>query len=194
MRRVPIVSTIIVVAAVLTMVGLGVWQIERLRQKEDLLARYASAMADVDEAQFPSANARGTEAVLFRRSTVSCRFTTDWNSISGRSRSDQAGYVHVVLCGLDGNKTAYVQAGWTQGPQHPNWKGGQVRGIIAPYIGGAARLIADPPVAGFEASARPDPNDIPNNHLAYAVQWFFFAGVALVIYALALRKRWQERD
>jgi surfeit locus 1 family protein len=39
------------------------------------------------------------------------------------------------------------------------------------------------------ANARPDPNDIPNNHLAYAVQWFLFAGVALVIYALAVRKR-----
>jgi surfeit locus 1 family protein len=30
---------------------------------------------------------------------------------------------------------------------------------------------------------------VPNNHLAYAVQWFLFAGVAAVIYALALRRR-----
>jgi surfeit locus 1 family protein len=37
--------------------------------------------------------------------------------------------------------------------------------------------------------ARPDPRDIPNNHLAYAVQWFLFATVAAVIYALALAKR-----
>ena len=52
-----------------------------------------------------------------------------------------------------------------------------------------ARLVADPPVAGLGANARPDPSDIPNNHLAYAVQWFLFAFTALVIYALALRKR-----
>ncbi|MGV3513025.1 MAG: SURF1 family protein [Novosphingobium sp.] len=194
MRRVPIVSTVIVIAAVLTMVGLGVWQLERLKSKQSLLAHYAAAMEASSEAPFPSANPQATEAVLFRRSSVNCRFTSDWNSISGRSKSDQSGYVHVALCGIDGNKTAYVQAGWTQGPQHPAWNGGKVSGLIAPYMGGTARLIADPPAPGFEASARPDPNDIPNNHLAYAVQWFFFALVALVIYALALRKRWRERS
>lgn len=193
MRRVPIVSTMIVIAAVLTMVGLGVWQLERLQWKQSLLVHYAAAMADAAEAPFPSADPQETEAVLFRRSTLNCLFTSDWNSISGRNANDQAGYVHVVLCGIGGNRTAYVQAGWTQGPQHPEWKGGKVSGLIAPYMGGAARLIADPPAPGFEPSAKPDPNDIPNNHLAYAVQWFFFALVALVIYGLALRKRWRER-
>ncbi|MBF9150521.1 SURF1 family protein [Novosphingobium jiangmenense] len=193
MRRVPIVSTVIVIAAVLTMIGLGVWQLERLQWKQSLLAHYTAAMADKAEAPFPSANTQEIEAVLFRHSSVNCRFTSEWNSISGRNANDQAGYVHVVLCGIEGNRTAYVQAGWTQGPQHPDWKGGPVSGLIAPYIGGTARLIADPPAPGFEASAKPDPNDIPNNHLAYAVQWFFFAGVALVIYTLALRKRWRER-
>ena len=28
-----------------------------------------------------------------------------------------------------------------------------------------------------------------NNHMAYAVQWFLFAATALVIYAVALRRR-----
>lgn len=193
MRRVPIVSTFIVIAAVLTMIGLGVWQLQRLQQKQNLLAHYAAAMQDSAEATFPSANPQEVEAVLFRRATVDCRFTSEWNSISGRNTSDEAGYVHIVQCGIDGNRTAHVQTGWTQGPQHPDWKGGKVSGLIAPYIGGTSRLIADPPAPGFNASARPDPNDIPNNHLAYAVQWFFFAGVALVIYVLALRKRWRER-
>ncbi len=41
--------------------------------------------------------------------------------------------------------------------------------------------------------APPDPNDLPNNHLAYAGQWFFFALTALVIYWLALRRRWREK-
>jgi surfeit locus 1 family protein len=30
---------------------------------------------------------------------------------------------------------------------------------------------------------------LPNNHLMYAGQWFFFALTALVIYVLALRKK-----
>ena len=67
----------------------------------------------------------------------------------------------------------------------PVWSGGAVTGVIAP----GPRLVADPPLAGLQANARPDPSDLPNNHLSYAVQWFLFAGVALVIYVLAVRKR-----
>ena len=138
MRRVPIVSTVIVIAAILTMIGLGVWQLERLQWKQNLMAHYVAAMANPAAVPFPSADPQQTEAVLFRRASVNCRFTSDWNSISGRNGNDQAGYVHVVLCGIEGNKTAYVQAGWTQGPQHPEWKGGEVSGLIAPYIAFAA--------------------------------------------------------
>jgi cytochrome oxidase assembly protein ShyY1 len=65
-----------------------------------------------------------------------------------------------------------------------------VTGTIAP----GPRLVADPPLAGLEANARPDPSDLPNNHLSYAVQWFLFAFVALVIYALAVRKRLAGQD
>ena len=54
-------------------------------------------------------------------------------------------------------------------------------------------VVADPPLAGLEASATPDPHDLPNNHLAYAGQWFFFAVTALVIYWLALRRRWRDQ-
>jgi surfeit locus 1 family protein len=50
-------------------------------------------------------------------------------------------------------------------------------------------LVADVPAPGLAASTPPDPAAIPNNHLAYAVQWFVFAGVALLIYGLALRRR-----
>ena len=50
-------------------------------------------------------------------------------------------------------------------------------------------IVADPPLAGLIANARPDPRDIPNNHWSYAIQWFAFAATALIIYALALRRR-----
>ena len=45
--------------------------------------------------------------------------------------------------------------------------------------------------AGLDQLAPPDPRDMPNNHLSYAVQWFLFALTALVIYFLALRKKWR---
>ena len=52
--------------------------------------------------------------------------------------------------------------------------------------------MATPPLAGLEANAIPDPSEIPNNHFAYAIQWFLFAATALVIYTLALMKRGQK--
>ncbi|MBU6269649.1 MAG: SURF1 family protein, partial [Sphingomonadales bacterium] len=73
----------------------------------------------------------------------------------------------------------------SRAPTSPDWRGGAVAGVIAP----GPRLVADPPLAGLAANARPDPGTIPNNHLSYAVQWFLFALTALVIYAIALWKR-----
>ena len=43
LRRLPLFSTLIVLIACGIMVQLGFWQLDRLRQKEALLARYASA-------------------------------------------------------------------------------------------------------------------------------------------------------
>ena len=62
-------------------------------------------------------------------------------------------------------------------------------GFVAPGADDEVRLIASPPMAGLAANARSDPRDMPNNHLAYAVQWFIFAAMAAVIYVLAVRKR-----
>jgi surfeit locus 1 family protein len=50
-------------------------------------------------------------------------------------------------------------------------------------------LVSDRAAPGLVRSKTPSATDIPNNHRAYAVQWFLFAGVALLIYALALRRR-----
>jgi surfeit locus 1 family protein len=38
-RRIPIVPTLVVLAAVATMIGLGVWQLQRRAWKEALIAR-----------------------------------------------------------------------------------------------------------------------------------------------------------
>ena len=42
------------------------------------------------------------------------------------------------------------------------------------------------------AVGKPSGADVPNNHLAYAVQWFIFAAAALIIYILAVRRRLQR--
>ena len=40
-RRVPVLASLVVIGAVAVLVGLGVWQLQRARWKEGILARYA---------------------------------------------------------------------------------------------------------------------------------------------------------
>lgn len=190
-RRLPVIPTLIVLAAVATMIGLGIWQMQRAEWKAALIEQYSQASMFSSDVAYPDADPAAVEPVLYRHSTIDCRATSgEWDAIAGRNARDEVGYVHVTLCDIGGGKTAYVQAGWSRSPVAPEWSGGEVQGFIATYNkGGGARLVASPPLAGLEASAAPDPADIPNNHMAYAVQWFFFALTALVIYVLALRYR-----
>ena len=88
-----------------------------------------------------------------------------------------------------------VETGWSKNPAAGRgWGGGLVSGIIAPDRENRMRLVANRPLQGLARSAPPSPDSIPNNHLSYAVQWFFFAATALVIYALAVRKRLKGDD
>ena len=182
-RRIPVIATVVVAAAVAVMVGLGFWQLDRLHQKEAMLARYEAAAGDgVALSSLPD----DPLEYLYRRTGFTCSRVSGWNAIAGRNADDQAGYVQVASC-----PEGEVVAGWSPQLTAPAWQGGVLAGIIAP--GGTAgwRVVADPPLAGLQANARPDPRDVPNNHLAYAVQWFFFALTAVVIYVLALRRRWR---
>ena len=54
-------------------------------------------------------------------------------------------------------------------------------------------LVLDRAPEGLSTSRAPDPSTAPNNHLSYAVQWFAFAGFAVLIYLLALRHRQRGR-
>lgn len=184
-RRLPVFSTIFVIAAALTMVGLGIWQLQRKTEKEALIARYEAALQDESTVPWPAPAEYARD--MFRRTSVVCTKVLGIDSISGKSASGQSGWVHVARCAQGGGE-ADVTIGWSQSPQPPAWTGGPVTGRIASY-GDTIRLAAEMPQAGLQPLAAPDPGDLPNNHLAYAVQWFFFAATALVIYVLALRRR-----
>lgn len=183
-RRVPVLPTLIVLAAVAVMIRLGFWQIERMHQKEALLARYAEAGAMPADVPFPQ-DAKTAEGVLYRHATIDCRKVISTTTIAGQNARGEAGLAHIATCDLVGDSRARVALGWSRSPAEAKWGGGIVRGTVAP----GPRLVADPPLAGLDANARPDPSAIPNNHWSYAVQWFLFALVAVVIYGLAVRKR-----
>lgn len=184
LKRIPLIPTLLVLLAVGTMIRLGFWQLERLHQKQAMLRDYRAALTMTAEAAWPRDGA-GAGQVLYRRSHVICDRVLGFAPVGGRNARGESGWAQVAQCAVAGGGEAKIVLGWSPSPQSPQWNGGEVRGTIA----AGPRLIADPPLAGLQANARPDPADIPNNHLSYAVQWFLFALTALVIYALALRGR-----
>ncbi len=192
MKHVPIVPTLLVTLAVAAMMALGLWQLlDRRPAKLAYLAQVAANPGRPPVA-FPDT---ADQSLLLRRATGECRAPARV-TLAG---AGAAGFRAIATCA---NGMA-VQLGTTRDPMaRVVWRGGTVSGLIshAPdsrsLLGALIdrrpqplMLVADRPVAGLTANARPDIDAIPNNHLAYAVQWFFFAGVASVIYLLALRRR-----
>ncbi|QZH76493.1 MAG: SURF1 family protein [Erythrobacter sp.] len=179
------------------MVMLGFWQLGRADEKAVMIAGFADAQ------QLPPVrleNLRTTEELLYRNVTISCSRPFQWQAVAGRNLAGQTGYVHRYTClqqsmppRSEGGplREIYGVIGWSQSPQRVDWNGGELVGVLAP-MGEQFKVVATTPQAGLEPAAVPDPNDLPNNHLAYAGQWFFFALTALVIYWLALRRRWRE--
>lgn len=201
MKRVPVVPTVLVALAVAAMIALGLWQLlDRLPAKQAYLAQLAAnpAKPPIAFPRFPD------DTLLFRRASGFCLQPTAI-ALTGAGAS---GFRAIAQCrtGAEG-PGMIVQLGTTRDPlRRVTWAGGAVGGTIshapssAPLIAGlfhhevpSLMLVADPPIDGLAANGRPDIESVPNSHLAYAGQWFFFAGVAAIIYALALVRRWKTR-
>lgn len=189
-KRVPLIATLLVAAAIAVMVGLGIWQIQRAGWKEDLLARYEGASA-LPPMAWPSSPARGEE-YYFRRATGFCVEPVGWRPTAGRNLKGESGWSFIASCrtgGAEGPRME-VDMGWSQQSRPPTgWRGGEVSGIIAPDEANIIRLVAERAAPGLQPSAPPTRETIPNNHFLYALQWFFFAAAAALIYFLALRRR-----
>jgi len=87
------------------------------------------------------------------------------------------------------------QVGWSKDPNATtSWTGGLVSGEIVRDKLTRIRLVAATPAPGLAATApvKPAVSVSPQQNRGYALQFFSFAAIALVIYVLALRKRWSE--
>jgi cytochrome oxidase assembly protein ShyY1 len=190
MTRLPFWPTVIVAAAVATMVALGIWQLRRIDQKEALVARYqaASKLPPVAWPSTPPAD----DSLLYRRSDGFCLQVVEWSAVAGQNAAGEPGWSHLASCrtgGLEGPGMR-VDMGWSKDSKAPSgWDGGPVSGVIAPDRTHKIRLVSARAAPGLVPSAPPSPEGVPNNHLFYAIQWFFFAAAAAVIYVLALRRR-----
>ncbi len=207
MARVPLLPTLLVAAAVATMIALGFWQLDRRGEKAALLATYAAnrTAAVVALPQMGPVPA----AVMYRPGRATCRRVIGWHTVGGRTREGASGFRYLAECARNVEGPGFVaDMGVAEDPAlRPAWQGGIVSGIITtePVEGGLWRrltgqaqvarpmIVAASPAPGLRATAPPDPASVANNHLAYAVQWFLFAAAAAGIYALALRQRWRAR-
>jgi cytochrome oxidase assembly protein ShyY1 len=187
--RLPLIPTIIVAAAVATMVALGIWQLQRSEWKEGLIAQYARA-SRLPPIAWPASLPGEVETLLYRRATGLCTEVVAWRAAAGRSAgNDQSGWSHIATCRTAG-AGMQVDMGWSSSSAPPStWKGGRVSGVIGPDRTNGIRLVSSRPAPGLQPSAPPSPRATPNNHLLYAAQWFFFALAAALIYILALRRR-----
>ncbi len=191
MRRLPLLPTLLVLVAVPVMIGLGVWQLQRADWKEALLVRLATNMQApvVDK---PAVFAGREDELSFRRVSTTCREVRPWQPSAARAVTGAAGYRQAIWCSegqgdpvivslgvaLDPSTRVAVPAGTAFiGPLVP-------RGSQPSFL-----LVAETPVPPLAKEAPPTPESIPNNHMAYALQWFFFAATLLAIYVIYLRRR-----
>jgi len=193
-RRLPVLPTIVVLGAVAVLIALGVWQLRRATWKQGLLARYAAA-EKAPPIAFPTEPLRDDQLPLFRHATGVCLRVVGRRAIGGENQAGEPGYVQIVDCatGAEGPGMS-VEVGWSKDPNAKvNWAGGPVSGIIVPDRHSRMRLVAAGAPPGLEPSKTPDVSTAspvtPAGHRGYAATWFALAVIALVIYALAVRKK-----
>ena len=139
MKRLPLLPTIVVGAAVAVMVALGIWQLQRAEWKDRLVAEYAAAaaMPVLDLDPLLARDPETLPPLAFRRVLITCDATdVVANPRGGRSRDGRGGYAHFVPCrpGADGLAgRIIVNAGWAPVPE----RGRRISlsGIVAGRLG-----------------------------------------------------------
>ena len=193
-RRLPVIPTIIVAAAIAVLIGLGVWQLKRAVWKEQLLARFRAA-EKLPPVTWPTAPIKSDQLPLFRHATGLCLRPIGKSAIAGENRSGEPGYVQIIDCatGAEGPGMS-VEVGWSKNPNaRVDWPGGLVSGIIVPDKRTRMRLVAATSPPGLEPSRVPSAESAspisPSGHRMYAATWFALALAALIIYVIATMKR-----
>src|SRR3954467_5621201 len=94
--RFPLLPTLLVAAAVVAMIGLGIWQLRRADEKEALQARYSRNAGLPPIARHAVAVA--DRALLFRRAPAFCLEVTQWRVTGGQSAGGRGGTRFIAAC------------------------------------------------------------------------------------------------
>ena len=197
MRRLPLIPTLVVAAAVATMIALGIWQLRapsgrrparRLCRGGDACRRSTSIRCSTGGRPLPplvlpprARHLRRARRRARRPCRAQRRATWSARSISSPAAPARTGWPGGIR----------VNAGWAARPDAARRLslGGIVAGRLGVVDGGRADHAhrRQRRAAARRRARRRASRSIPNNHLLYAFQWFFFAAAAAVIYVLALR-------
>ena len=204
----PVISTVVVGLAIAIMLALGFWQLDRLGEKERQLVQLA-ANFDAPPVAYPILGPVD-ETLLFRQSSVTCLSVSDWKVEAGKAANGVTGFRYIAQCatGAEGPGAQIVIGVGDKPDLKPSWNGGAVSGwitfaaedsgLLARLMGhnspNTAVLVAKKGLSGLKDPAIPNVNSVPNNHLAYAIQWFLFAAIATGIYAILLWRRFKGHN
>lgn len=201
-RRFPVIPTVITAVGIIILCGLGRWQLERREWKHDLIARLTAApnLPPVTPAEFRAAM-MGDLSVQYRRANIDCFAgpKKPYDLRPGSSASGDSGFFVIVSCRPNALPPDIVAvAGWTRRVDAQDQVitlDYQLSGIIIerPYGDAPNRprfmLIPDTAIPPLARPRQPSAADLPDNHLAYAGQWFGLAIALAAIYGLWLRRR-----
>src|SRR3954468_13616898 len=96
-KRNLIVPTILVAAAIALLIKLGVWQLDRARQNEALLATYRSA-THLPPITFPTAPTRTGQLPVYRYAAGNCLRAVHFRTAAGENRFEEPGYLIIADC------------------------------------------------------------------------------------------------
>jgi surfeit locus 1 family protein len=201
-RRLPVIPTIITAIGILILCGLGKWQLDRRAWKHDLMERLAAApnLPEVTPEEFRAAM-MGDGSVQYRRASIDCHAgpKKPYDLRPGSSARGTSGFYVIVSCRPNNRPPDIVAvAGWTKRVDAKDQTltlDHQFTGVVIerPYgdLPGRPRfmLIPDQAIAPLGRPLQPRAADLPDNHLAYAGQWFGLAIALAAIYGLWLRRR-----
>ena len=172
------------------MIALGIWQLRRADVEGRAARRYRSGAVAAADRLPDRADRRAICPCSAAPAGCACSRSST-RATAGRNRKGETGYVahrrlpHRRRRAGDERRDRLV--GRPQCRQGLDGRAGQ-RGDRARHAGRGCGWCRDHGLAGLEPSAPPSTESIPNNHRSYAVQWFLFARIALLIYGLALRE------
>lgn len=210
-RRPTILTAILGLICLATLLALGTWQLDRREWKRELLATIEERLTS-PAVPIPAADGPEWE---YRRVTVAGEVVPDsWFRFPGRAKDGQVGDALMLLVQEPSGRLILVEHDFVAFgaplPELPSAiaKEGILRapptpGLFTPDNNASANqwYFADPSAMAALKGRGSDPvyplyvvgedwrPQLSNRHLEYAVTWFSFAGIFVIIFALFHRRK-----